>query len=66
MQMVMWIRSPGLVLYDEVIVIRLQVGQVLRDGKGSMLIRSDTRPSLHILDVAMRFNQIRIWLRNNL
>ena len=60
MQMVMWhYCSPGLVSFDELMGLRLQVGPVLHDGKGSMLLRGDTRPSLRILDVAMCFNQIR-------
>ena len=64
MQMVMWHRSPVLVSYDELIGLRLQVEPVLHDGKGSMLLRGDTKPSLRILDVAMRINHIREWLRD--
>ena len=59
MQMVMWHRSPGLVSFDVLTWLRLQVGPALHDEKGSKLLRGDTRPSLCILDVAMRFNEIR-------
>jgi len=58
----MWHRSPELVSYDELIGLRFQVGPVLRDGEGSMLLRGDTRHSLRILDLGMRFNQLRAWL----
>ena len=57
-------RSPGLVSYDGLIGLRLQVGPVLHYEKESMLLHGDTRPSLRILDAAMRFNQIRAWLRD--
>ncbi len=63
MQVVMWLHSPGLVSYDQMVGFRLQEGSVLRDGKGSISLRGDTKPSIRILDLAMRFNQIRAWLR---
>ncbi len=62
MQMMMWHCSPGLVSFDELMGLHLQVGPVLHEGNGSKLLRGDTRSSLRILDVAMRVNQIRAGL----
>ena len=64
MQLMVWHRSPGMVSFDELMGLRLQVWPVLHDGKGSMLLRGDTGPSLRILDVVMCIIQMRAWLRD--